>query len=827
MSDLHSSNSIPLESAIPGPDQAVEEMRRKEQFYRLLVENTKDVIWSADMNLRWTYVSPSVVQVLGFTPTEAMARSITAMMTPASADLVMRTFSEIMDRGKQDPRILDRTYTLELEFLCKGGGTIWAEIRTSFYRDREGRPDGVCGVTRDITDRKRAEEALQKSERRYRVLTETTSDWVWEVDAAGVLTYVSPKIKDSLGYEPEEVVGKTPFDFMPQEEERRIRDWFSSISSRRLPFVAKENVLVHKNGAQVVMESNGIPFFDANGNFLGYQGCDRDITERKQAEAELRWKTAFLEAQTNISLDGILVVDGQGKKLLCNRRFADLFHVPAEIMDDPDDATLLEHMVSLVKHPDLFLERVKFLYANPSETSRDEIELADGRTFDRYSTSVLGKDGQCYGRTWTFRDITVHKQAEEYLRLAKEAAETATRAKSEFLANMSHEIRTPMTAILGFADLLLSHLQDHNDIEDARTIQRNGLYLLKIIDDILDLSKIEAGRMVVERTTCSPLNVVADVLSLMRVRAAAKNLALGVEWIGPIPETIQSDSIRFRQILINLIGNAVKFTEIGSVQIIGRLVNKGDGPPKMQFDITDTGIGMSPEQTAGLFQPFTQGDSSVNRSFGGTGLGLAISKRLAEMLGGDIVVSSRLGKGSTFTLTIDAGPLEGVHKLLNPAEAVEPSPAQAESTDGRNIGLNGRRLLLAEDGRDNQRLISLLLTAAGAEVALAENGLTALDLARAAQRDAIPFDLILMDMQMPVMDGYEAARRLRAEGISTPIVALTAYAMSGDREKCLEAGCDDYLSKPIDRATLLRVVARHAGVGAEDSAGSILGPVKK
>ena len=373
---------------------------------------------------------------------------------------------------------------------------------------------------------------------------------------------------------------------------------------------------------------------------------------------------------------------------------------------------------------------------------------------------------------------------------------------------MSHEIRTPMTAILGFGDLLLHSLQGKEEVEAVRTIMRNGRHLMKIIDDILDLSKIEAGRMVTERITCAPAAVVNDVLSLMRIRATAKSLSLIAEWNGDIPETIQSDPLRLRQILINLIGNAIKFTEHGAVRIVGQLVKAEDDRLKMQFSIVDTGIGMTEQQIQQLFQPFMQGDSSTNRNFGGTGLGLAISKRLAEILGGDISVSSRIGVGSVFSLTVDAGSLEGVRMLQHPSGEVclaEPAPKPSEA---QRIRLQGR-LLLVEDGLDNQRLISLLLSKAGAEVSLAENGLAAIDLVMTAIREDRPFDLILMDMQMPVMDGYKAAQELRAKGITVPIIALTAHAMTGDREKCLEVGCDDYISKPIDRAVLYKLVSRY------------------
>jgi signal transduction histidine kinase/CheY-like chemotaxis protein/ABC-type phosphate/phosphonate transport system substrate-binding protein len=404
--------------------------------------------------------------------------------------------------------------------------------------------------------------------------------------------------------------------------------------------------------------------------------------------------------------------------------------------------------------------------------------------------------------------VIAKKEIEEKAR----ELEAVSQYKSEFLANVSHEIRTPMTVILGFADVLLGNLEntaEPENVEAANTIKRNGKYLLRIINDILNLGKIDAGKLKVEHIFCSPCRIVSDVVSLMRVRALAKGLPLEVEYDGPIPELIRSDSTRLRQILINLMGNAVKFTEVGSVRLVTRLLDRRQDQPKIQFEIVDTGIGMTEEQIARLFQPFSQADSSTTRNFGGIGLGLTISKRLTNVLGGDIAVRSTPGQGSTFTVTIATGPLDGIRLLDNPTE-VALSAKQAKKSTDSHARLDCR-VLLAEDGPDNQRLISFVLEKAGAEVAVAENGQIALDLALAARNEEKPFDVILMDMQMPVLDGYDATRKLREAGYTDPIIAMTAHSMSGDREKCIAAGCDDYAAKPIDRKKLLSLIAQYAG----------------
>jgi PAS domain S-box-containing protein len=437
------------------------------------------------------------------------------------------------------------------------------------------------------------------------------------------------------------------------------------------------------------------------------------------------------------------------------------------------------------------------------------------------------------------------KRIAQQLAIERERAEEATRAKTEFLANMSHEIRTPMTAINGFAELLRESAVDcprcgrdatcescrhHRECVD--TIIANGRHLLEIINDILDLSKIETGKLDVECIASSPMRLLAEVHTLMQMRAAEKGLELQVEFASAIPEVIHTDPTRLRQILINLIGNAIKFTERGSVRIVTRLLRNAppeqvsariapaDHPgtaaaawapgPYLQLDVVDTGIGMTDEQMTRVFRPFTQADCSTTRRFGGTGLGLAISKRLAESLGGGISLRSKHGEGSTFSVVVATGPLGDV-KMIGPdaalrlPETTSAAPATPEPLPPLNL-----RILLAEDGPDNQRLITHILKKAGAEVDVADNGKIALERALAARDGGQPHDVVLMDIQMPVMDGLEATRLLREAGVDGPIIALTAHAMPADREKCLSAGCDDYATKPLDRRKLIEKIAKLA-----------------
>ncbi len=396
--------------------------------------------------------------------------------------------------------------------------------------------------------------------------------------------------------------------------------------------------------------------------------------------------------------------------------------------------------------------------------------------------------------------------AEEQSKLAREAAETANRFKSAFFANISHEIRTPLTAINGFAELMLNPQRtEEQRTADARVIRRNGEHLLTLINDILDLSKIEAGKMSVERILCCPAQVVGDVCSMLRHRATEKGLKLEVSFEGPIPKMIRTDPTRLRQVLINLIANAVKFTREGAVRVsVAIKPSVRAQKPMLEIKIADSGIGIPAEQMASLFQPFVQGDSTISRQYGGSGLGLAISRHFATALGGDIAASSEAGKGSTFTVTVETGSLIEVEMQDRPAEAMD---AQ-ENFSGPRVKISGH-VLVAEDGTDNQALIAEKLRETGLKIEIAPNGQVACEKAMFANMSGNPFDLILMDVQMPVMDGYTATLQLRGNGYPGPIIALTANAMERDRSKCLQAGCNDFVTKPIDMKKLLKAIGKY------------------
>ncbi|MCH9652569.1 MAG: ammonium transporter [Planctomycetes bacterium] len=409
------------------------------------------------------------------------------------------------------------------------------------------------------------------------------------------------------------------------------------------------------------------------------------------------------------------------------------------------------------------------------------------------------------------------------LKKTNKDAQAASRAKSEFLANMSHEIRTPMTAVMGYTDLLIEESWCRPaSLKLLDVIKRNGNYLLDLINDILDLSKIESGNLTIETIEFSLIEKLKEVQSLMSVRAEIQELHFDLSFKGKIPDRIKSDPTRLKQILINLVGNAIKFTpDGGKVLLETSILNSESDKPMLQFKIQDTGIGMTSDQTKNLYQPFVQADSSTTRKFGGTGLGLAISKKLSTMLGGDLDCESVPDEGTTFTLTVTIGELESIQFHEDPLaamKAISVSNQEKTSTPGasRNKIKGSCRVLLAEDGPDNQRLISTLLKKEGATVLLAENGEIAVRRALDALESGKPFDVVLMDMSMPVLDGYGATKKLRESGYELPIIALTAHAMSGDREKCVSSGCDDYTTKPVNREKLREIVHTYQTVAVEE-----------
>ncbi len=506
--------------------------------------------------------------------------------------------------------------------------------------------------------------------------------------------------------------------------------------------------------------------------------------------------------------EGLLVIDPSGRIVLANESFSRIVEKTHDQLIGVPAADLPWKINTEIDAPEY-----PWVVAIESQTQLNNVILemqCDGQTltFVVNCSPVLGQDGKYRGVLASFEDVTALEKTKSDLQQSKEEADDANNAKSEFLARMSHEIRTPMNAILGYTDVLRRGFDDDDMIsrnQYLNTIHSSGTHLLDLINDILDLSKIESGKLEIELTDVSPLRIMSEVASVLRGKADEKEIAINVATTGKVPAIIQSDPTRLRQILTNLAANAIKFTESGGVTINARFIDSRK-KPQMAFDVIDTGIGIPDDAIQTIFEPFSQADSSVTRRFGGTGLGLAICRRFADALGGSVSVTSEAGKGSTFTVTIDAGRLAEDVRMVD-FHSGEDFTQSANANVSADIKLSATRILVVDDGATNRNLLSLVLGRAGAEVVQAENGQIAVELVNSEN-----FDIVLMDMQMPVMDGYAAATMLRKQGHTLPIFALTAHAMAGDEEKCLAAGCSGFCTKPIDIDKLLKQIAEALGV---------------
>ena len=699
----------------------------------------------------------------------------------------------------------------------------------------------------------------------FRHVVASMSDAVVIADTHGIIRYVNAAFEALTGVDPDEVRGR-PTSVLPSrdtsalehaavwEAVRSGRTWRGRMKVRRRPQATGPLLPIagrDRPAEDAVWVSMTVsPVYGSERELLGYVTIQRDISDtvaRERRERVARedalvralvsrtlqkqspLKDRFEEAIGHLfQLDG-LGLQKKGGVFLLNeeKRELELYALRGEFSDE---------FVELE-------QRIPFGYCLCGRAAvSGELLVSDDcfcdprheRQFENMTPHghyivPLRYDGKTYGILFLYSDPYPLRDAARIEQLslvgelmglaiandrlfqaleeARDKAYESARAKSRFLANMSHEIRTPLNGILGFTKMLMDY-HDSTPEEERRsqleTIHRSGEHLLAIINDILDVSKIESGRMKLEKKRFSLDTLLQDVEKLMRLKAEEKGIGLEFSWEGPRVQSIESDPTRLRQILINLVGNAIKFTDEGKVSVTGRL-EESEERPVIRFDVSDTGIGIEPDKLDGIFNAFVQADTSVTRRFGGTGLGLTISRRLAEMMGGSLTVASEPGKGSTFTFWIAPSALVLADSASDAAPAGDADGDVAEETNRKPDPLRpGLRVLVVEDVPVNQKLVLAFLAEMGVDqVVTVDNGAVGVERAQAES-----FDIILMDMQMPVMDGYEATRTLRALGIQTPIIAMTAHALSGDAQKCLDAGCDDYIAKPIDMDLLWRKLAQ-------------------
>jgi PAS domain S-box-containing protein len=663
-------------------------------------------------------------------------------------------------------------------------------------------------------------------EQTFRNLVESAPDALVMIDREGTIALVNAQTEKLFGYRRDELIGQKVEILVPKRFRGRhpeYRDRFFTQPAARPMGTGLELSGRRKDGRDFPVEISLSPITTERGVLI--TASVRDITERKRLEARYRTLVEGIPAVTFMAaLD-----EGNNEFYVSPQIETMLGFSQREWLGDPflwhrqlhpdDRQRWGEEFARTCASGVNFSSEYRFI-------SRDHREVwvhGEARIVRDESGRPLFLQGIAF-------DITASKLAEKSLRQSAEElerkvsertaelqeaslrAELASQSRASFLANMSHEIRTPLNGIIGFADLMRRGAETNaaERSEWLEIIHHSGKHLLSLINDILDLSKVDAGKLSVEMVRCSPGAVIDEVCLILAARAEEKGLQFKAVFAGLLPETIETDPTRLRQVLLNIAGNAIKFTHEGQVQITTRLRQPVGGNPMLAVEIADTGIGIPADQLESIFDPFTQADSSITRKFGGTGLGLAISRRLAVQLGGGVTVQSEVGRGTTFTCEFAVGSLDNVRLIEHRSGAKKagerPSLKSAHS-------LRNQRVLVVDDGDTNRRLIELVLGRAGAQVKQAENGQQGVERALSES-----FDIILMDMQMPVMDGYTATQKLRARGITTPIIAMTANAMKGDELKCLQAGCTAYLPKPIDHEQLFSQIA--AVVRGNGDAGS-------
>jgi PAS domain S-box-containing protein len=780
---------------------AEEALRRGEVLRRAL--DTHTIVSVADASGRLIEVNDTFCVISGYSRTELLGqdhRILNSGEHPKSFWVqAWKTFAA------------GETWSGEVCNRAKDGSLYWVESVITPYKGANGKIEKYVSIRHDITARKLAEQRTAESEERTRLVIDTALDAVIAMDHTGVVTQWNTQAARTFGWSADEAIGQPLHELIIPKAlraahlaglARYVAGGEARIGNRRVEVPA-----LRKDGTEITVELTITPVRSGSGSSakVWFSAFLRDITEKKRsksrlAESESRFRTLADSAP-------MLVWTG-GNDAMC-----DYFNKPwLDFTGRTLDQEVGEGWTQSV-HPDDRLWCIAS-YARAFEERRPlEVEFRL-RRHDGVYRRILARGAPRISPNGTFDGFVGACADVTELHESQIRAEAASRTKSEFLANMSHEIRTPLTAILGFADLLLEDgdiaAAPRHRVEALDTIRRTGAHLLTIINDILDLSKIEANRMTVEHIDTPLVGILREVESFLTPRARDKGVSLTATLASPVPDRIMSDPTRLRQILMNLVGNAVKFTEQGGITITAGVQRRGDadGPSRLVIDVEDTGPGMTHAQAACLFQPFGQADGTVTRKHGGTGLGLTICRRLADMMGGTVVIHrTEPGKGSCFRLKLPFDPAPGT-PMVSRLEAVrDGNTTKAEPAATKLAG----RILLAEDGADNQRLLTFHLRKAGATVDIAENGRVALEMIGKAQAAGTPYDLLLTDMQMPEMDGYTLARTLRTRGNSIPIVALTSHAMAEDRAKCTEAGCNDYATKPIDKAQLLATCAAWMG----------------
>ena len=674
-------------------------------------------------------------------------------------------------------------------------------------------------LRRRLDELESAQNAILDRERRFRDFAETTADWFWEQDADLRFTFLSDSNYRLSGVQPESqygmrrdeigVLGVDETGWAAHRAQLERREAFRDFRYERFDI----------SGRRRFLSISGKPIFDDGGRFVGYRGSGRDMTEEMDARQALAIAKIRAEDSERTLRDGIealrdafIMFDASRRVLMWNKKYEEMYpHVRGQI----EAGMLAVDLMHLHAHSPLFgipyeereawvADRLSFVLRGGVPHDR---AMTDGRT-----VRVIGFSTASGGEIHLLQDVTADIAATRALTQAKESAEAASDAKSRFLATMSHEVRTPINGVMGMASLLLDTSLDGQQKLYVHAIRDASDSLLQIINDVLDFSKLEAGRLEFEELVFDMRALVRSTIEIVGARARAKNLTLDWQIDGDVPQRLRGDPGRLRQVLLNLLSNAIKFTEQGGVHVEASARAQVNGRIRGWISVRDTGIGIPIDRLPRLFREFEQLDGSIARRFGGTGLGLAISHRLVARMGGELRVESTPGKGSVFVFDVELSPAE-VESDARPSN-IDWAVEIDRLAHARNRPL---RLLLAEDNHTNRLIVSAMLEPLGLRVDTAANGLEAVE----AQR-TVPYDLVLMDVNMPEMDGYAATAAIRAldgDAARVPIVAVTANAFDTDRDAALAAGMDDFISKPFRKDALLSLVLRQLAGRANDASG--------
>lgn len=669
-----------------------------------------------------------------------------------------------------------------------------------------------------ITWQKRSEAVLVTSEEKFRVLVEAVKDYaIFMIDPQGYITTWNSGAEKITGYSDKEIIGKHLSTLYTKEDVLAHKVEVELSAAQKNGHFEGDVMHIKRDGSKFWANIVIDPLYDREGRLTGFSKVTRDITQVKETEERTRsineelekrvqertlaLQERELQLRTITNAIPILVaqLDKDERFLFANDSFCDWFQ------RDPREMKKLtfRDVLGEDRYPanKVFIDKAlageTVSYERKSESGSREAIL-NINFVPEYDPEKRVK-----GFIIVAGDVTKYKDIETQLKSAKEEAEVANETKSAFLANMSHEIRTPLGAVIGFSELMADNQMSPSEkLNTIEIIKRNGKLLSTIINDILDLSKVEAGKLEIERVDVQLRELLNEMLTLINLEASGKGIKLIVSSEGVVPQIIQTDPTRLRQILFNIVGNAIKFTAKGSVSITVKLAPSDVS--KLLFIVKDTGTGIAPEQADRLFSPFTQADVTTTRRFGGTGLGLVLSKKLANALGGDVILKeSQLGKGSTFVISIDHGQSKEVFfENMEDPQKIKANVIEFTPRDHAAL-LSRYQILVVDDSADNLALVKRILTLAGAKVETANNGKEGVE--KALKGD---FSFVLMDLQMPEMDGFEATQKLRDSGFDRPIIALTAHAMKEERKRCLDSGFTDHLTKPVDKEALFRALGQ-------------------